>query len=164
MRDTDAPAKMRSMGLFSIDFSNSTAAILTPPQVSGKASRLRLPTGSGSARRTPYRPAISVLGAENWQHEQAREAVAHDARGVVGIARHLDVHGAFVDDDHEQDLRQIRDRGEALEHLDALEFLGRAQPFGHRVDGAAVERRADGDAREAADIVIARQNVSVDLY
>src|SRR5262245_15223127 len=54
MRDTQAPAVMRSIGWSSIDFSNSTAARLTPPHVSGNASRLRLPAGSGSAKRTPY--------------------------------------------------------------------------------------------------------------
>jgi hypothetical protein len=82
---------------------------------------------------------------------------------MIGIARHLDVHGTLVDDDDDQDLRGIGDRGESLEDLDALEAFGAAKPLGDRVEGAGVEGRAEADAGEAAHLLVARQHVAVNL-
>ncbi len=88
---------------------------------------------------------------------------AHHARGVRRVAGHLDPYGTFVDDDHQQDLRRIRDRREPLQYLDAFEAFGGAQPRGDLVDGVGLNRRADLDAGEAAHLVVFGRGVAVDL-
>ena len=90
-------------------------------------------------------------------------AIPHDARRMIGIAGHLDVHRALVDDDDDQNLRGIGDRRESLEDLDALEAFGAAKPLGDGVECAGVEGCAGADAGEAAHLVVAREQVAVNL-
>jgi hypothetical protein len=79
------------------------------------------------------------------------------------IVGHLDLHRPFVDNDHEENLRRIGNRGEPLQHLHALEPLRGAQTRSHIVDGRWFEASADFDAREATDLVVGRGRVSVYL-
>ncbi|OLE81824.1 MAG: hypothetical protein AUF76_12000 [Acidobacteria bacterium 13_1_20CM_2_65_9] len=106
---------------------------------------------------------VPVFAAEDRQDHQVQPVTAHDARRSIGIARHLDLDRSLVDDDDDEDLRGIGDRREALEHLHALEALGRAQPRRDLVDGRRLDAHADLDARELADLLVRRRGVAVDL-
>ena len=82
---------------------------------------------------------------------------------MLRIAGARDTHASFVDDDHDHDLRWIGDRREALQHVDALEPLRRAQPLGHGVDQRRLERCTDVDTREPLQFFVGRDEISVHL-
>ena len=81
---------------------------------------------------------------------------------MARIAGAFDRDRAFVDDDDEDDLRRVRDRSKALEHLDAIESLRRAKALGDGRHRVGQNRGADCDAGEPPDLVVARGDVAVD--
>ena len=107
--------------------------------------------------------AVPVLPAEDRVDEHIRKASAGDARRMIGIAGHDDLHRPFVDDDHEHDLRRIGNRREALQDLHALEPLCLSQPGGDRFDGRFVHRHADADVRETPHLLVRRRRVALNL-
>ena len=107
--------------------------------------------------------AMPVLPAQDRVDEHVRKASADDARRLIGIAGHDDLHRPFVDDDHEHDLRRVGNRREALEDLHALEPLCRPQPGGDRFDRRVVDRHADADVRETAHLLVRRRGVALNL-
>ena len=80
----------------------------------------------------------------------------------AGLIGHVDTHGALVHDEDQHDLRRIADRGEALQHLDVLELLRRAQARGHVGDRRRAERIAGFTPAMAEHLVVGHDQIAVD--
>ena len=115
-RETDAPVVTRSITPPSIRFSRSIAACLVaaPGQRKRDVAVRAHPFRIGQREPRAVGEAVAVLVAEDRQDQQVRQALPDDARRVIGIAGHDDLHRPLVDDDHEHDLRRVGDRREAL--------------------------------------------------